>query len=393
MNLANKSKTFCVLPWIHLYANPDGSVLPCCIGDHNNPLGNIQNNTIKEIWSNDAFKSLRHRMLTGKRSPECSACYHSEDNGVNSFRQTVNRDYADVIPNINDNNPEMDLKYLDIRWSNICNFKCRSCSSTYSSSWAQEDGKKDIVIFAGGEDNDALYEQILPYVGNLREIYFAGGEPLLMEKHYDLLDHLVETGNTKLKLRYNTNLSSLKYKSKSITDYWNNFSNVVAYASIDSWGDRAEYIREGTKWNEIEKNINTIRKQSPHVKLEMSTVVSAFNAATLIPFLDHVVSLFDQNFNPSFYCLINPSYYSFSILPDELKNNIIKKLSNVRYSKSINNQLNNVINQLSNAKHDPLQLAKFIRQTAHYDQLRKKDFVSVFPELVSLLPDSSKLHL
>jgi len=207
---------------------------------------------------------------------------------------------------------------------------------------------------------------------------------LLMEKHYALLDHLIATGNTKLKLRYNTNLSNLKYKNKEITDYWNNFSYVVVLASIDSWSDRAEYIREGTKWNEIEENIKTIRRDSPHVKLEMSTVVSAFNIATLIPFLDYIVNLFDQDFNPNFYCLINPSYYSFSILPDNLKNSIIRELSDVNYSEAINNQLKNVVNQLTNSKHDPTQLARFVKQNAHYDQLRKKDFIKTFPELGSL---------
>ena len=203
------SKTFCILPWIHFYANPDGNVLPCCIGDHNSPLGNVQTQSITEVWNSDSYKQMRLNMLSGDRCVECKSCYQSEDAGVNSFRQSVNRDYIEFLNFAEDTNPDgsldtMKLKYLDIRWSNICNFKCRSCSSTYSSSWATEDNKqgqnKQVFIFAGGKNNDLLYEQIKPYIAEVKEIYFAGGEPLLMDKHYDILEHLIATGNTNIKI-------------------------------------------------------------------------------------------------------------------------------------------------------------------------------------------------
>ena len=203
------SKTFCILPWIHFYSNPDGNVLPCCIGNHKLPLGNVQQNTIQEIWNSEQYKTMRLKMLAGERCGECVSCYQNEDAGVHSFRQTSNRDYEEFLNFADETNPDgsldvMKLKYLDIRWSNICNFKCRSCSSTYSSSWATEDNKngqsKKVFIFAGGNSNDNLYEQIKPYLSEVKEIYFAGGEPLLMDKHYEILDHLVSTNNTDIKL-------------------------------------------------------------------------------------------------------------------------------------------------------------------------------------------------
>lgn len=382
------------MPWIHIYANPDGSVLPCCIGDHRLHLGNVQENSIIEIWNNDKYKAMRLKMLAGERCNECSACYQNEDNNVHSFRETVNRDYSKFISIANNTNldgslNEMNLKYLDVRWSNICNLKCRSCSSTFSSSWATEDNKqgqdKKVFLFAGGESNDRLYEQFLPHIDGIQEIYFAGGEPLLMDKHYDLLDHLIATGNTDIKLRYSTNITNLTYKKTHITEYWNKFSKVHVYASLDSWSTRAEYIREGTVWSDIENNIKTIREKSPHVQLEMATVISAFNVSTLPEFLDYLINneLFSKNMNPSFYCLINPDYYSFNVINDDLKNTIINKLSNVTYGHGISNQIKNVISSLKNSKYDERLYENFLVKNKHYDQIRNRDFTKTFPELIT----------
>ena len=156
------SKTFCVLPWIHIYANPDGSVLPCCVGDHHIHLGNIQSQTINEVWNGEKYRTIRKKMLAGERCDECSACYKIEESGATSPRQFFTDKFKKYIPltetTNSDGSAEMNLKYFDIRWSNICNFKCRSCSSTYSSSWATEDNSighnKKVFIFAGGDSND-----------------------------------------------------------------------------------------------------------------------------------------------------------------------------------------------------------------------------------------------
>ena len=390
---AASSKTFCILPWVHFYANPDGTVLPCCIGDHHKPLGNVRDNTIKEIWNNNQYKTMRLKMLNGERCDECSACYHSEDNGIKSARQHQNIEFQDFnklayFTNTDGSLDSMDLKYLDIRWSNICNFKCRSCSSTYSSSWATEDNKhghtKPVFILSGGENNDYLLSQIKPHLANIREFYFAGGEPLLTDKHYEILDYLIEIGNTDVKLRYNTNLSNLHYKDKSVIDYWKQFSRVEVYASLDSWGNRAEYIREGTVWEEIETNVLKIRQEAPAVKLGVSSVVSAFNVATLIPFLDKITDMFGNNLNLNFYNLINPHYYSTSIIPDNLRESIIEKLENTRYNNSINRQLDNVITHLKNSVYSEELRLEFLNVTDHYDEIRNRHFVEIFPELAEL---------
>lgn len=386
------SNTFCILPWIHFYTNPDGSVLPCCIGNHRKPLGNVRENSIVEVWNSEKYKSMRQKMLAGERCDECHSCYHAEDSDVNSFRQSVNRDYAEYISFAEKTNPdgsldEMNLKYLDIRWSNICNFKCRSCSSTYSSSWATEDNKhgskKPVYIFAGGENNDTLYDQLKPYMSGVKEIYFAGGEPLLMDKHYDMLEHLIETKNTDIKIRYNTNLSSLQFKNKSVLDIWKHFSNIHLNVSLDSWGDRAEYIREGTDWKKVKENILTVRSNCPHIRLGIASVISVFNVLTLPEFIDYLFQndLVDSKTTASFYSLINPEFYSFDIFDDKTKLASIEKLSNRQYNKHIKSQVDNVIRQLTSSVANADLQKQFKHHTDYYDSIRNRKFVETFPEL------------
>lgn len=390
------SDTFCILPWIHVYANPDGSVLPCCIADHHKHLGNVQTETLEEVWNSEQFKTIRKNMLSGVKCEECLACYTAEDSGVTSFRQSVNKQYnkyIDLIDTTNEDGSvdEINLRYFDVRWSNICNFKCRSCSSTYSSSWAKEDNdlgaNKPVLIYAGGSNNDTLYNEFLPYFKDIEEFYFAGGEPLLTDKHYDILEYLISIGKTDVKLRYNTNLSTLTYKKKSVIDLWKHFSNIDVEASIDSWQERAEYIREGTNWQQIENNIKLIKTETPNVNLQVHTVVSVFNVSTLDEFISYMYNnkLYNSTkFTPSFYTLLNPSYYSFDVIPDYIKEIIIDKLKNINISTDVNNKVNEIIKFLTNATYNKELHQEFIRHTEHYDIIRQQDFLETFPEIAGI---------
>lgn len=383
--------TFCVLPWIHLYANPDGNVLPCCIGDYRLPLGNVQQNTLGEVWNSDNFKTMRINMLQGKQCNQCTACYATEEAGGKSFRNHVNEQYKDYIPlkdttNIDGSLDDMTLRYLDVRWSNICNLKCRSCSGTFSSSWAKEDGRDNIYIFAGGKDNDTLYEQFEKHFDTIEEFYFAGGEPLLMDKHYQILNYLIETGRTNVKLRYNTNLTTLKFKQTSIIDLWKKFSNVHVSISLDHYGNRAEYIREGTNWELLEKNIKLTKQECPNIHIGVASVISVFNVYTLPEFIDYLIQeqIINETTYTSLYPIINPEFYSFDILDDKFKKKVLDKLYKTNYSKQIDSQIKTVIGHIEKSSYNNDLRIKFRKQTKHYDSIRNKEFITVFPELAEL---------
>jgi radical SAM protein with 4Fe4S-binding SPASM domain len=390
------SKTFCILPWLHFYANPDGSVIPCCIADHHLHLGNLRQNSIEEIWNNDRFKNIRKKMMNGQKCDECKACYISEETGNFSSRQYYNEKFKKYLNLVNETDSEgflnqLKLVYFDIRWSNICNFKCRTCSGTYSSSWALEDIKhgrnRKVHILAGGDNNDDLYEQLSPHFKDMEEIYFAGGEPLLTDKHFEMLEFLIDNNLTDIELRYNTNLSMLTYKNKSVLEYWSNFKKINVYVSLDSWGTRAEYIREGTEWDIIISNIRSIKENLSHVNLQSHSVISCFNVYTFTDFIDYLLdsNLFLENtFFPTTYNLINPYYYSFSILDDDIKQLIKKKLQSKKYNDHINQQIETIIHALDNSIYDLNHRKTFINMTDYYDRIRNKDFKKTFPELNSL---------
>ena len=74
-----KSKTFCMIPWIHVHAFPNGKAFPCCLADSNHPIGDLHKNTIREVWNDDAYKTMRKNMLEEKSCKECTKCYEQED--------------------------------------------------------------------------------------------------------------------------------------------------------------------------------------------------------------------------------------------------------------------------------------------------------------------------
>ena len=392
------NKTFCILPWIHLYANPDGTVLPCCVGDWQQSMGNVQDGSLKEVFNNESFKRMRKNMLAGEKCSQCTACYRDEDSGNSSFRKHSNEQFEKYIDNaiattnVDGTIDDFKLRYLDVRWSNICNFKCRSCGPLYSSSWAQEHGSEKIFTYAGGVNNDELYKQFEPHFDTIEEFYFAGGEPLLTDKHYDILEYLIEHGRTDVKLRYNTNMSVLKYKNKNVLDMWKKFSNVYIGASLDSWGPRAEYIRHGTIWNVVEQNIRTVRQQAPHVHMQTNTVVSILNIKTLTEFIDYMLEsgLVDvKNYNPHFYVIMNPEFLSLQLLTDEELADTAKKLTEYANNKggNIKQSLQTVINGLKSTLHNPNIIDKFKITIDHHDRKRKEDGPLTFPELEDLMEE------
>lgn len=371
--MSTNNNTICILPWIHTYVGSDGNVLPCCIADQGEKLGNVRKKDLIEIWNDIPYTQLRYNMINGIPSKECSACYKAEKSGT-SFRQEINERYSNYMHLIDRGvSLEMKLRYLDVRWSNICNFKCRTCSSTFSSSWAQENGEKNIFVFAGGNDNTSLYEQFESQLEYIEEIYFAGGEPLLMDMHYKILLKLIELDRTDVKLRYSTNLSTLYYKKNSIVDLWKQFYIVQIYVSLDSWGDRAEYIREGTVWKDVVENIKTIKADLPDAYIATSTVVSVFNVLTLPEFLDNIKELFGD-LEPTFYIIQQPEYYSFSVLHPDLKASVSSKLSEYSVFSSI-------VQALQQTTFNYEDRERFIDETQIYDAIRDRDFFTTFPEL------------
>lgn len=338
--LLTESKTFCMLPWTHMHAFPDGRAYPCCMSDYWHPLGDLRKNTMAEVWNQTPYKTLRINMLTDQPSKECTKCYEQEDSGFFSLRNDSNRNYGHHVAEIDQTledgtHPEFKIRYWDVRFSNLCNFSCRSCGPIFSSNWFNDhvklyDRKPDVlgremlrVEYTAG-DEDAMLEQMLPHIPYLEQVYFAGGEPLIMKEHYFLLEKLIEHGKTDIRIQYNTNFSELRYKDKHVFDYWKHFKNVSVGASLDASGARAELMRKGTNWQQTLENRQRMIEEVPHVDFYVSATVSAMNVLHVLDFHKEwtklgLIEAKDFNIN---LCQ-SPAWYRANIFPQQFKEQVI----------------------------------------------------------------------
>lgn len=390
-------KTFCILPWIHTHLNTEGDVFPCCISwdvSRKARVGWLKDHTLEELFNNDFMKQLRLDMLNGVERPDvCVNCISREHGGFSSARQGYNNDFKDQIEKVisttrPDGYVEPVIKSWDIRFSNLCNLKCRSCGSLFSTTWAKEQNLPETKL-TPTKDADPLINQY-DYV---EKIYFAGGEPLIMPEHFRTLDELISRDKAKnIKLVYNSNLTKLNYSQNNLLNYWKQFKNVVIGVSIDAVGPRAEYIRHGVKWDTIKKNLDELvkfKEECDTLDFYFSPTVSLLNVHHLCDMHQY---LWDQNLMPHigsimFNMLLDPDYYDCRILPFNIKQEIIDKIHNHEEWLLTNNAQQDTINQYINLRtylnenttNNNL-LEKFVTKTKALDQIRNEDFKKTFVE-------------
>ena len=395
------SDVFCILPWIHLHAFPNGDSFPCCMADSSLPVGSMRDNTMEEIFHNDEMQRIRRSMIIEKSCGECRKCYEQERNGFFSMRNSANQNFGHNIKNVtlNDDGTTDDFKirYYDIRFSNLCNLACRSCGDIFSSNWVKEKKQygwlpKDHpnVSYAGKHKLDA-WEQLLPHILYLEEIYFAGGEPLIMAEHYRLLKELIRQKRTDVRLIYNTNFSELMFKGENTLDLWNYFDKVSVGASLDASYSRGELMRYGTDWNKIVHNRIDMLVKSPQVDFYISSTLSVMNAIHLPTFHREWVELglitpMDFNIN----ILQGPEYYRIDILPDEIKADIRKKYeAHIEWLEPLD-EYNRAVNGFKSAltfmdqQNNTHLIQDFLTNIDKLDRFRDERFFNVFPELLRL---------
>jgi hypothetical protein len=291
----------------------------------------------------------------------------------------------------------MKIRYWDVRFSNICNLKCRSCGSIFSSRWYDDDVKlfgkplRPRVQFAGRTDMD-IWEQMQPHVPYLEQIYFAGGEPLIMEEHNRILRMLIETGNTKVRLIYNTNLTELKFKRENVIELWKHFPQVCVAASLDDMGDRAAIIRSGTNWAQVEQNIRDIKRECPHIDFMISPTLSMMNIWNFTKFHRYMVEqgfIEAKDFNLNI--LQGPDEYRIDVLPMDLKLKFkqdfeehIEWLRPIDSMQRATGGFEGAIKFMM-AQDNSRLLGKFWEQTSDLDWSRNERLISVVPELEQIL--------
>ena len=394
----------CAVPWMHLNFEPNGKVVPCCLTSyHNYFAGDLNKQSIEEIWNSDNMKTLRKQMVNGEEPKICSTCFDRERVTGESGRIYQNREFPkviEIIPEITEPDgtcKTMELKYWDFRFSNLCNFKCRSCGPRYSSAWVPDAKKlgytdQEKVWSIEAVDDKTNFDFLKDQVQHVQKIYFAGGEPLLMPEHWQTLDMLVENKRFDVKLSYNTNLSTLIYGKKNVLDYWRQWEwgKLEVWPSIDEIGERAELIRSGTVWSKVEENLIELT-QLDNIIIRPGMTIGAWNVFRLPEIINHLIDigvvkekLHYKNF--FFNILAQPSHYHVHILPDAFKNQIIIKLNkfvethNKKYNTDIGPLFTHIIHELEKP-HDLEAAKKFLQVSMQVDDVRNENIFEVIPEM------------
>jgi MoaA/NifB/PqqE/SkfB family radical SAM enzyme len=399
--LLNESKTFCMFPWLHLNATPKGDIYPCCSNDYTTPVGNTKNQTLKDAFNSPMMKELRLDMLNERKNKICDFCYKHEEAGPHSFRnyskEHFSKHFDEIVPTTKEDGTveEFKMRYFDIRFSNICNFKCRTCGSEFSSQWGAEmqknfDPKHPIVIHVD-DGKGSVLEEVLTHIEHIDLAYFAGGEPLITDEHYTMLEAMIRKGRTDITLRYNTNASNIKYKKHDILDLWKYFKKIELSCSIDHFGERAEWLRKGTDWGKVESNLLTFRELD-YVSFQMNTVFSIFNYYTIGEFYSYLKSkniVKEEDWYHSLYLAVHPSYYSAKSLPKELKVEAERKAlewaeANTNDKTSLSRLVTDAVNFAKDKDTWTENKEQFLGHTRSMDRIRDENFWQVFPELNKL---------
>lgn len=379
------SKTFCPLPWIHLATRPNGDVRMCCtanasgageIDDKRAGLVkqdgvemNLRSHTIEEVWNSKFMKDTRLDMLNNKIPDSCKKCFIEESNGIISKRQWEtevwsNRiDIDSVVKNTSaDGSLPVSIPYFDLRLGNTCQLKCIMCSPHDSSSWIK-DWKQQYPKYTVFElKQDQIWNKSYDYTWyqkssfldtmraqthNIKELYFAGGEPLLIPEHYKILEYMIETGSAKnCILRYNSNGVDLPSK---LFDLWKYFRLVKFNFSIDAFGDKNDYIRYPSKWNNIVQNLHILDETNDNVIINIATAVQLLNICYLTELAEWKINKKFKKINLSphgggiigTHLVYFPSYLNIRVLPNHIKNIAEKRINDFIDSQLENIEFNN----------------------------------------------------
>ena len=385
------------MPWTHMHLWPAGTTYPCCMSDPEFPIGNTQEQSLQEIWNGKELRNIRMNMLQDKPSKECRRCYELEENGMSTLRTGSIGNYAhhwDKVEATSDDGSagDVNMAYMDIRFSNLCNLKCRSCGPQFSSSWFEDHkaiyGKLDHPkILQVRDEMRSFLDELDPMLESVERVYWAGGEPLITKEHYNILDKWIAMGKRDVSMDYTTNFTQMYYKKKTAFDYWNKFENVRVAASLDANHARGEYLRKNMVWSEVVQNRRTMIEQCPHVYFELTPTVSVYNVLNLPDFHKEWIEegLLEPK-NIRINILLDPTYMRLSILPPWIKSKVVERYQeHIAYLKQFEDiagvisDYESILNFMEKDRTDEIKMFKF--KTQRIDTLRQENLLDVFPEL------------
>jgi MoaA/NifB/PqqE/SkfB family radical SAM enzyme len=393
---------FCVLPWVSIEASPIGTVRPCCLADdeildNNGNKFELSTANFADIQNSNHMRGLREQFLAGKKPQTCRKCWNEERGGRTSKRMhTLNR----LKHSIADTEWTADAKplmFLDLKLGNICNLKCRICGSWSSSQFATEEinqlpreeqksSHAYQMLRAGAwpRENEKFWQQIDSVLTDIRYIEFTGGEPFMIDEHFDMLQGIVDRGiANQVEIHYNTNGTQYPARGEAI---WRHFKTVEIAFSIDDIGDRFEYQRSNASWPEVCANLDRFRDLKEchsNIVLQVCTTVNVFN----VRYIDQVAQWIDKNkesFNFVYWNMMHDAwYFSIATLPDTAKAAITEHLRGADVPLQYREEFDRITDFMNTgASTDGFMLRMKI---ADLDRKRNQNMRTVAPEFADLI--------
>jgi hypothetical protein len=446
----SNTSTYCVLPWIHFATRPNGDMRLCCSANasgagSNHEIGlvkmedgrpaNFGRDTPMQAWNNSYMKSVRTTMINDQIPTSCTKCFEEEKIGVVSKRiwetMTWHKDGIDIPELIRQTTedgivPEK-LIYLDLRLGHTCNIKCVMCSPHDSSQWVKDQKKliplltnKDVIDQIAWDrksfnnkwhEKDTFWKEIYHQIPNLKQVYFAGGEPLMINEHKKFIEEIIRQGyQDRILLRYNSNGILV---DNDLIGLWSKFKKVKFAVSMDACFERDEYIRYPTKWDIVEKNLRMLDETPDNIQTSIATAIQIFNIKHLPDFMKWKISSNFKKLNlgnvpggvqmggglVNMHLLYIPTFLSIQILPKEDKlevHEIFKEFKDWLWNNyrqddefwKINpygwKRWEAVLKHMDYNDNSHL-LPGFKEYVNKLDNIRKLDASSIFPELKHLL--------
>ena len=255
--LMQPGNNFCALPFSHMAIESNGDIRPCCMGDEFDL--NIRNKTIQQVYNDPTRLQFVDSFRRNEKHQLCYQCWKDPEIRINMSSQPEAMEVSEQA--MLGNMPEHKLKWLEIKPGNRCNLKCRICGGFSSSKWATEEIKQGSLnakewLKAGmwPRKTDSLWNEVVDMLPQIEHFEFTGGEPFMIQEHFDLLEKSVELGHAKQQeIHYNTN--GTQFPEYAMKHIWPHFKHVEIAFSIDDIRTRFEYQRYGAKWDHVNENI------------------------------------------------------------------------------------------------------------------------------------------
>ena len=384
-----------MLPWISIETSPIGTSRPCCLAIDeitraDGSKYSLRENTLEEIYHSPYMQNLRSDFLAGNKPATCQRCWDEEAAGRTSKRINSRirlKEYYNSI-DFQNTNPNQ-LWFIDLKLGNICNLKCRICGSWSSSKWAKEEidyipelvDRKTHLAYtylqdgAWPRESELFWDNLKTLLPNIKYFEFTGGEPFLIEQHFELLRYAVKHGYSKnIEIHYNTNGTVFPEQA----ELWSNFKHVEIAFSIDNVGTQFEYERYGAEWDLVQENIAKFTEmRSNKISTQLCTTMNIQNVYYLPELCDWIST---QTFDHVYFNMLHdPWHMCISRMTTFAQDLVIDRLTTHEFNSKYRAEVLRIVQFIKNGEGSDGQ--EFLQKMQTTDEYRKQSFLDSHEEI------------